>query len=336
MKKPRISICIPTYNRREYLAETICSITGQVQSLNNSDIEICVSDNASNDGTEKLIEELQRSTNVRIVYSRSEINMGADNNYLRAVELATGDYCWFMGSDDVALPGSLNYFLDEIEQGYDIYLCNRIDCDINLRPTCERYWLDRNLADTVYDLADQEQFDNYTKQSKSVGSLFSYLSTIVFRREKWAAIQIDPIFIGSAYSHAYMLLSFTESKCILKYCQRHLVLSRGGNDSFWLPTNDGIVKRIMIDIDGYLLLADSLFKDSPKHHAGVLRVLRAEQPSLSTLAILRLRSDSKSWKLITEKLYKAGYSKPLISLVGVAKPALRLVKQIRSALNSKM
>jgi abequosyltransferase len=100
MVTPRLSICIPTYNRRKYLGDTITSITTQVSAADASRIEICVSDNASTDGTEILIRELQSRTPVRIIYFRNETNLGADANYLRAVELASGDYCWFMGSDD--------------------------------------------------------------------------------------------------------------------------------------------------------------------------------------------------------------------------------------------
>lgn len=326
----KLSICIPTYNRKTFLRETIESIINQADSGNYKKIEVCISDNASTDGTQELINNIQANTPVRIIYSRSERNLGPDANYLRSVELASGDYCWFMGSDDVALPGSLNTILCEIDHEYDIYLFNRVDCDIALRPICNRYWLDESLTGGLYDLADSKQFDKYSRQSKSIGSLFSYLSSIVFKRTKWQAIEVDSIFIGTAYSHVYMLMSFIKMGCILKYCSNHLVLSRGGNDSFWNPTNDGIIKRIMIDIDGYLMLADRLFNDSQAHYQGVLRVLRAERPALSTLAILRLRTNSSSWSVVSKKFHKAGYSKTLIFLIGIAKPMIWLVKQIRA------
>ena len=256
MTTPRLSICIPTYNRRKYLGDTITSITTQVSAADASRIEICVSDNASTDGTEILIRELQSSTPVRIIFSRNETNLGADSNYLRAVELASGDYCWYMGSDDTVAPGSLTRLLREIDEGHDIYLCNRIDCDIEMTYIRDRFWLDKSIKSEVFDFTVEDQFRRYAKHSLSVGALFGYLSSIAFKREKWQAVTIDPVFMGTAYSHVYMLMSFIKTGCKLKYFSDHLIKSRGGNDSFWAPSNEGIVNRIMIDIDGYLLLAE--------------------------------------------------------------------------------
>lgn len=329
MVTPRLSICIPTYNRRKYLGDTITSITTQVSAADASRIEICVSDNASTDGTEILIRELQSRTPVRIIYFRNETNLGADANYLRAVELASGDYCWFMGSDDTASQGSVARFLLEIDEGYDIYLCNRINCNIEMKYICDSFWLDESIESEVFDLASQNQFEKYAKHSLSIGALFSYLSSIVFKREKWQAVIIDPVFMGTAYSHVYMLLSFIKTGCTLKYFSDHLVNSRGGNDSFWAPSNDGIVKRIMIDIDGYTLLADKLFGSAPVHFSGVLQVLRAERPALKTLATLRLRTDDQTWDNVAQRLKRAGYSTWLIHLVGIMKPLVSTVKRLR-------
>jgi len=329
MANPRLSICIPTYNRRKYLRDTITSIATQVSAADASRIEICVSDNASTDGTEILIHELQSSTPVRIIYSRNETNLGADANYLRAVELASGDYCWYMGSDDTAAPGSLARFFREIDEGHDIYLCNRIDCDIEMKYICDRFWLDKSIKSEVFDFTVQDQFRRYAKHSLSVGALFGYLSSIVFKREKWQAVTIDPVFMGTAYSHVYMLLSFIKTGCTLKYFSDHLVNSRGGNDSFWAPSNDGIVKRIMIDIDGYLLLADKLFGSAPAYFNGVLQVLRAERPAVKTLATLRLRTNDQTWDHVAKRLKRAGYSVWLIHLVGMMKPLVSTVKRLR-------
>ncbi|HHC1975330.1 TPA: glycosyltransferase family 2 protein, partial [Salmonella enterica] len=56
-----ISFCIPTYNRKEYLEELLNSINNQEKF--NLDIEICISDNASNDGTEEMIDVWRNNYN---------------------------------------------------------------------------------------------------------------------------------------------------------------------------------------------------------------------------------------------------------------------------------
>ena len=332
MGQPKLSICIPTYNRAKYLEDTIKSIFDQFDETNVTDVEICISDNASVDGTKELIEKLQKNSTVQIVYSRSQYNMGADTNFLRAVELASGDYCWFMGSDDTAAPGSLNTFLAEIEYGHDIYICNRIDCDINMIPTSNRYWLDKSISSEVFDLSDQEQFLKYTRLSTSVAALFGYLSSIVFKRDRWNNIQVDESFIGTGYIHVYMLMSFIRTGCIVKYFSDHLVHSRGGNDSFQAVGNDGAIKRMLIDIDGYTLIADKFFSNSPMHFHSILSVLRVERPPLKTIVALRLRADNQNWSLIRKKLLYAGYPFTLTILIGCVKPILSIVKLARDIL----
>ena len=101
--------------------------------------EICVSDNASIDSTDEIIKNIKEHTTVRINYQKNQSNLGFDLNMIQAVDMASGDYCWLLGSDDIALPGSLDFLLQQIQSGYDIYLFNRIDCDIDLKQKGKRY-----------------------------------------------------------------------------------------------------------------------------------------------------------------------------------------------------
>ena len=136
LRKVKLSICIPTYNRANFIEETIQSILSQAT----SEIEIVVSDNCSEDNTENIIRRIQKESN-QITYFRWNENQGADLNYLKVVELAKGQYCWLLGSDDLLLPGSIDKILKEINFGYDIYLCNRIDCTYELRKVKKSDWL---------------------------------------------------------------------------------------------------------------------------------------------------------------------------------------------------
>jgi glycosyltransferase involved in cell wall biosynthesis len=48
---PTVSICIPTYNRKDYLKETLASVFAQTY----KDYEVVVVDDGSTDGTEEMI-----------------------------------------------------------------------------------------------------------------------------------------------------------------------------------------------------------------------------------------------------------------------------------------
>ena len=107
MAQPKLSICIPTYNRENYLSQLLESIV--IQAPNDGSIEICVSDNASTDNTEAMIRHYRNQFNY-IVYHCNDTNLGADKNYLKCVALASGEYCWLMGSDDQLITGAIKSF----------------------------------------------------------------------------------------------------------------------------------------------------------------------------------------------------------------------------------
>lgn len=107
----KLSICIPSYNRASLLKETLESAIEQAT----DEVEITVSDNGSIDDTEAVVAHYQ-TLFPRIRYDRFSVNQGADRCYLRCVEIATGEYCWLMGSDDRLEPGAIARILRGIEE----------------------------------------------------------------------------------------------------------------------------------------------------------------------------------------------------------------------------
>ena len=92
----KISICIPQYNRIEYLLKNLKQIA--LQSYFN--IEVIISDDCSSDNTEEEINKLSAAYRFPIIYNRNELNLGYDRNLRKSMELATGDYCFILGNDD--------------------------------------------------------------------------------------------------------------------------------------------------------------------------------------------------------------------------------------------
>lgn len=297
-----LSICIPTYNRAQFLAQAIESIIADAT----DEIEIIISDNASTDNTADLVLAYKQEFS-RITYFCWKENMGADLNFLKSVELATGNYCWILGSDDAIAPGSIRFILDEIKRGYDIYLFNRLECNLKLEPVGTRYWLGPHHEDQEFNLAKKEDLCAYLSSATSLGAIFSYISSSVFRRNKWNNTICKDEFIGSAYSHVYMLLSFIQQECKLKYIRTPLVMCRMGNDSF---LENGVIKRFLIDIDGYLLLANTLLLEEATYQS-FLGVMKREHPWLN---ILHMRQKAKpgEWIDIEPKLIKYGYNKTML------------------------
>jgi hypothetical protein len=95
-RAPRISICIPTYNRAPLLAQAIDSALAQ----DYPHLEVVIGDNGSTDGTEALCR--RHAADPRVRYYRNAANQGAANNIRALVRHhASGDYVLVLCDDDI-------------------------------------------------------------------------------------------------------------------------------------------------------------------------------------------------------------------------------------------
>jgi len=277
-----LSICIPTYNRENYLKQLLDNILKQLNDLKNYEIEICISDNASTDNTKELVFEY-KSKYSRITYFRWDRNMGADANYLKVIEIASGEYCWFLGSDDLIVPDAIVIILSKIKENNDIYLVNRIICDINMNPIKRTPILKENIDTKKFHFGTYEKIENYLKSIKEFTGIFSYLSSIVFRKKQWDDMPFNKKFLGTAYAHSYILLSMFKKNITLRYVDEYLVLNRGSNDSF---SSDGVIKRIKLDFDGFKTLFLEIFDKKYKLERYYINLLKQHYKYRELLIIL--------------------------------------------------
>jgi len=95
---PLLSICVPTYGRLPYLKELLAALLPQVDDLGSGSVEVCVSDNASPDGTGAYLASIV-SPSLR--FWTNETNIGGDRNFLKCIQEARGEYVWLLGDDEL-------------------------------------------------------------------------------------------------------------------------------------------------------------------------------------------------------------------------------------------
>ena len=100
MKRPKVSVCIPTYLGDQTLGAAIESVLAQTY----TDFELMVIDDGSPDDTRAVVE---RFSDPRMVYLCNEKNLGPEGNWNRCLEVATGDYFKLLPHDDVLHPHCL-------------------------------------------------------------------------------------------------------------------------------------------------------------------------------------------------------------------------------------
>ena len=181
-----LSICIPTYNRANYLK--ICLSVIMPQITINDPIEIIVSDNFSTDHTLNILSEY--TAHPRFILIKQSKNVGPIKNGIEIIKkYANGKFCWYVGDDDYIMPGAIQNIIKLIKENNDV---DFFYVDI------ENYELDRlniPLEKTLEHINNKEEISNieYKQLSKFEELLHPQFSDLflgemmasIFRKEHW-------------------------------------------------------------------------------------------------------------------------------------------------------
>jgi len=92
---PKVSVIIPTYNRKEYLEIAIRSAINQTY----RDVEVLILDDCSTDNTTEIFDDYEYTKFVRCIVNQE--NIGFIRNWNKGVGLSSGEYIKIMGDDDL-------------------------------------------------------------------------------------------------------------------------------------------------------------------------------------------------------------------------------------------
>lgn len=157
MKRPLISIIIPTRNRQFYAEKTVLQIL-KIK----GDIEIVVQDNSDKDSLFTVLNDLIREGKVKYNYDGEPLSFS--ENYDRAAQMAGGQYLCAIGDDDGVLPSI-------------------IDCAI---------WMNDNGVDAVSPAKDQVFFypGNDNKRKNACVGFGQYTGTYYYSNSEAAVISL--------------------------------------------------------------------------------------------------------------------------------------------------
>ncbi len=181
MSKPLLSICIPTYNRADKLYHSLEKILASISS-HSSQIEVIVSDNASDDSTQEIIAKLKKQYPILQNYRNSE-NLGFNCNiFALSDKYATGKYLWILGDDDFIDACAVNTVIEIIKQNP---LIEFIGLNFRLLQTNEAVSWNKEPNDLRIKLTTVEHVIDM--QSRTENILTTFLSCNVVLRDKFAA-----------------------------------------------------------------------------------------------------------------------------------------------------
>jgi len=102
---PKISVCIPAYNRHEVLVPLLDSVLSQ--DYDSFDVVICEDNSPQRARIRETVAFYQTRYPGRINYFENKENLGYDANIRNLIARAEGEYCFFMGNDDLMRPKAL-------------------------------------------------------------------------------------------------------------------------------------------------------------------------------------------------------------------------------------
>lgn len=118
LQRPLLSVCIPTYNRADWLEPCLRAWLAQINATEGL-AELVVSDNCSPDATPVVIEAALAHGPFRC--HRNATNIGSNPNIYQLVsELAHGEYVWVLGDDDIVTEDGLTRVLAALREHPDI------------------------------------------------------------------------------------------------------------------------------------------------------------------------------------------------------------------------
>lgn len=164
-KTPLVSICCISFNQANYISETIGGFLCQ---KTNFPFEIIIGDDASTDGTQKILEEYAIKYNplIRLIFNKK--NKGAISNLTNVASQAKGKYIAFCEGDDYwHEPNKLQLQIDFLETNPDYSIC------------CHDYNI--NIDGNIFETDQKIKFDclNIEEYSKTLPNIQTL--TVVFR-----------------------------------------------------------------------------------------------------------------------------------------------------------
>ena len=99
------SVCIPAYNRARHLTPLLESIFAQ----NFRDFEVVICEDMSSERAQiaAIVDDFRSRYPGMLRYFENPENLGYDGNIRNLVDKAAGEFCFFMGNDDIMCPGAL-------------------------------------------------------------------------------------------------------------------------------------------------------------------------------------------------------------------------------------
>ncbi|MDE9461688.1 glycosyltransferase family 2 protein [Xenorhabdus bovienii] len=193
-----LSICIPSYNRFEYLIPLLDSIYNQAYAKEHHDFEVIICEDVSPQ-RERIISEYEKFVertevdNIRLVLNQE--NLGYDKNLRNCIAQAKGKYCMIMGNDDLLNEGALLKIITALKANPEIVVATRAYAWFKHNP--------KELCDTIRHLPNDKLFESGLEAIRFFFRRVGVISGFIVNTQKAQDIATEQ-FDGRLYYQMYL------------------------------------------------------------------------------------------------------------------------------------
>lgn len=240
---PKLSICIGTYNRADFIGATIDSIIAQAT----NECEIVISDNASTDNTEGVVSGYMSRFD-RLRYVRQSTNRGMDQNFDCAVALARGEYCWLLSDDDLMKPRAVEMVLKALSGNPSVVMVNMEVTDFSASQVLQPRLLEIE-SDRVYGPTEMDRLFSDVQATRMI------ISNNIIKRTLWLSRE-RARYYGSLFIYTGVIFQEPLPADAIVIAEA-LVSFRQGNSNMYSPRMAEILFVNWPSVVSSLALSDS-------------------------------------------------------------------------------
>lgn len=237
--KPKVSVCVITYNHKQYIAQALDSILAQKTSFY---FEIVIGEDRSTDDTLAICKEYQAKYPNIIRVLDTPKNLGVVPNFVRTANACKGKYIAVLEGDD--------YWIDafKLQKQVDI-----LDQDAE-RALCFTGRKEYDEATDHYKIYNESSPDNRFYLTDFAKDTFFHLSTVLFRKPETPQYFNRFLHFNGLYDRPLYISLLAESQGYVYKLQDICSIYRLNSTSTFVPI--GAMKRTIMVADMYAKIKD--------------------------------------------------------------------------------
>ncbi len=234
-----LTLGLPVYNGSNCVQDTLRSINNALKKVDQNKIEVLVSNNASEDNTFLVVQNLCNKLNLNISLYSEESNIQYDGNIDKIVRRAKGRYVWFIGCGETIKQDALCRVIKYLDIEYE-YTNILLDFDIydEIHGWCEYGIYDFNKKVI---LKGKNNFE-YNRYAPAV-------SSNIVNKELWMRV-IKHELVANGWCHVERILdmiAISNNSTTLLLSRPYFTLYRE-EDGWWTKPNSYLLLLLHIDI----------------------------------------------------------------------------------------